>query len=317
VAEHDVAATAGVAQGRAAADQEETEEEAGVPVRLVAGGPGLGDSLAILALVHSVRAARPHEAIEVVVAYPEVWIDNPYGVRVVPFVPYVHGTQRTFAALDGQGMRLVQGHIIQWMCEQVGVPPPAIRGIRPYLTLRQAEQVRPDLPATYVTISADTAGWCQNRDWPFDRWAKLARRLREAGLVTVQLRAEGGAVLPCDADYRGKSVRAVANIMAHATMNVSSASGPMWLAASVGAPATIVWPGTDGPVALAPPFHRVVNYLPPMHCAPCYKNTENCPYGTMVDFTLRKPCLDGVSVEDVATAVLEGMDHGLRAAHAM
>lgn len=273
-------------------------------MKLVANGPGIGDGVALTGVVHAYRAARPSEPIDVVVAHPALWDHNPDVTSVDLWLPQVHGGQRTFPQLDGDGMRQCAGqHITQWMARTLGVEPPPLRAVRPYVYLTPAERRLTAGLDRYVTINAESAQWTVNRDWPLARWAQLVYALRTAGIFTIQIGSIKDSVLACDTDFRGEPLRAVAALLAGAACHVSGITGSMWLSAAVQGRAVIVWSGREDPTVIAHPGHRIVLYRPPMGCAPCWA-VAPCPHGRAVDFTWHKPCLDGVEVSEVAAAVL-------------
>ena len=156
------------------------------------------------------------------------------------------------------------------------------------------------------------SGW-RLKNWPVDRWATLAVRLREArGHVVLVLGApaEQPLVEAVVATSGGAAVRlaeplplgALAAVHARARLVVGTDSGALQLAAVVGTPTVGIY-GPADPAMFAPPGdrHRVVRAALP--CSPC-GTLERPPCGAV-----RNPaCVTGVSVAAVLAAVLDGLD---------
>lgn len=153
---------------------------------------------------------------------------------------------------------------------------------------------------------APTATFGPTKRWPADRFAAIARHLRERhGLSTLLVAggAEGERRL-CASLADGRSVHSLAGrtdlpqlaaLLARARLFVGNDSGPMHLAAAVGTPTVGIFTSTS-PAWTAPrgPRARAVG-APDLFCAPCF--LPRCPY--------QLECLEMVSVESVTAAADE------------
>lgn len=151
------------------------------------------------------------------------------------------------------------------------------------------------------------------RAWHPDRFGAVAAGLlREEGLPTVLVGSPGDAPVhvllkeacPEAVDLAGKtSVRGMAALLERASLFVGNDSGPMHLAAALGAPVVAVF-GPGSPVKTAPRDTaggvRVVYASLP--CSPCrqsfWKECVPSPAG-------KPPCLEAVSPESVLAVARE------------
>lgn len=161
------------------------------------------------------------------------------------------------------------------------------------------------------------------RRWPPPSFAGLATRLaREQGLAVVLIGSGGEAAYteqvrslcspPHDAPAVSLagvlSIPELAALLARAACVVSNDSGPMHLAAALGAP-TIGLFGPETPVMYAPLGSEVRALYRPTPCSPCINVHDNkvasCIYG-------RPECLVNISVDEVFSTACELMRGGLR-----
>jgi heptosyltransferase-2 len=151
------------------------------------------------------------------------------------------------------------------------------------------------------------------RAWHAERFAAVARRLRsDAGLGAVLV---GG---PSDADTHavfrahcpeavdlagGLSVRGAAALFERSALFVGSDSGPMHIAAAVGAKVVAVF-GPGSPQKTAPPVppERIRFVYSGFPCSPCrqafFKDCAPSPAG-------KPPCIEAVAVDTVLAACLD------------
>ena len=150
-----------------------------------------------------------------------------------------------------------------------------------------------------------THGW--QREWPADRYAALAVRLRADGLMVVLSAGPGeeptaaavNAVLaPAAPVLAGLSVPVLAEVIRSATLFVSGNTGIMHLAAAVGVPVVALHGPTDqrrwGPLG-----SRGASLAATLGCSPCLAlgHEYGCP---------ARPCMESLSV-DAAWAAATGV----------
>ena len=125
------------------------------------------------------------------------------------------------------------------------------------------------------------------RNWPKPKWQELIARAKREGLTVVTighpLQAKGFEEA---ADYRGKSLRIVTDLLANASMIAGPSSGPLHLASLCGCP-QVVWS----------PIHNKVRYEKHWN-----------PFETDVSFILAEDWQ--ATVDDVLKAVLKMKERG-------
>lgn len=168
----------------------------------------------------------------------------------------------------------------------------------------------------YVVLNANAGELSLERRWPVEHFARLARRLvLEDGMRVVwiggkeerehvELAARAALPLPAGTSLQlaGElSIGELCALLRGAAAVVSNDSGPMHLAAALGAP-TIGLFGPETPVMYAPLGpHTTVFYRPPQ-CSPCINvhdnKLSNCVLG-------RPECLVSIEVDEVHARTLE------------
>jgi ADP-heptose:LPS heptosyltransferase len=168
------------------------------------------------------------------------------------------------------------------------------------------------LPGSAFAVLNPNAGTLSlERRWPPARFVELARQLaREDGLPALFIGAkseceytEGIALAAADAGATSVAGRLttgmLAALLARAGAVVSNDSGPMHLAAALGAP-TVGLFGPETPVMYAPLGVTALALYRPPACSPCINVHENkvasCIYG-------EPQCLMNIEVDEVLDAV--------------
>jgi ADP-heptose:LPS heptosyltransferase len=159
------------------------------------------------------------------------------------------------------------------------------------------------------------------KQWDPDRFAELASRLTRARRATIVLSGSAAdrplidsvarTIAPSDViDIAGRlDLPALAAVLEQLDVLVTGDTGPMHLAAAVGARVVAVF-GPSDPVRYAPrdPRHRIVRIDLP--CSPC--NRIRLPPERCVGHT--PDCLTGIDVDMVYRAVEMTLDRDERAA---
>ncbi|WP_407935978.1 glycosyltransferase family 9 protein [Cupriavidus plantarum] len=150
-----------------------------------------------------------------------------------------------------------------------------------------------------------------SRRWPVERFAEVARRLRERWPVVVTGAPDE---LPLDARLAGQCGIEVINLGGQTTLGTMAAligqarllvcndTGASHIAAAMDTPSVVVSCGSDSPrwAPLDTALHRVLADWPP--CRPC--GWEKCPLG--------HPCAVHIGVDDVMRAIEHVLDEAAR-----
>jgi ADP-heptose:LPS heptosyltransferase len=133
------------------------------------------------------------------------------------------------------------------------VPPPDLH----FLTARPV----PDLPARFALLVPGAAPHRPAKRWPAERFAALATILAERGLTPVVIGAAADAKLaatiraacPAALDLTGRTALAdLFAFAARAALAVGNDTGPMHIAAAVGAPCVVLFSADSNPAMTAP-----------------------------------------------------------------
>jgi heptosyltransferase-2 len=224
----------------------------------------------------------------------------------------------------------------RWLTRAVSRPPAGLHQADYYLALIEAtglpvaprvahlvppppalEAARALVPARPFVVLAPGAAYGRAKQWPPERYAELADRLRRTrGLASVVIGAgadraasqelkDALAGLPGGSETAGALVDLVgrtdlptlAAVLSLAHAVVANDSGAMHLAGAVGAPVVAVFGPTNerqtAPLAAAPdrpPARLAIHHV---WCRPCM--LRECPIGHM--------CMRGVTAADVAALV--------------
>lgn len=159
-----------------------------------------------------------------------------------------------------------------------------------------------ELPARFVALHVGGSAPCKR--WPAERFAALARALRERlALPSVLLgsaadRADVAAVAAASGaiDLGGRlSLAQVASVCARAALVVGPDSGVAHLSVAAGTPAVVLF-GPSDPLKWGPPSDVGEALRHPLPCSPCsmFGYTKPCR---------RFACMEALSVEEVFAAV--------------
>lgn len=172
--------------------------------------------------------------------------------------------------------------------------------------------------APFVVLNPNAGQLSLERRWPTEHFAVLARALREEdGLPVALVGARGEreyveqiarASAPSTGNSAGLanlagelSIGGLAALLARAACVVTNDSGPMHVAAALGAP-TIGLFGPETPVMYAPLGARALALWKPPACSPCINVHDNkrstCIHG-------QPECLVGIGVDEVLERVRE------------
>jgi ADP-heptose:LPS heptosyltransferase len=234
---------------------------------------------------------------------PSVWRGG-FHDRTLPFNRYWH-VARNFRALAGgeDGREVGPGDLVPYR-----VRPEETARVRALLSEAGLQEGAP-----YAVLNPNAGRLSLERRWPPASFAGLVRRLVEGeGLAVVLIGAPGerehtagvaraAGPLPAGrlVDLSGRLAQGeLCALLAGARAVVSNDSGPMHLAAALGAP-TVGLFGPETPVMYAPLGRRVeVLYEPPV-CSPCINVHDNkvatCIHG-------RPECLVNITVEAALAA---------------
>jgi ADP-heptose:LPS heptosyltransferase len=233
--------------------------------------------------------------------------------EVVPFNRYWH-VARNFRVLAGgeNGRNVVAGDL-----EPLGIEPADERRVEELLAER-------GLRGPLAVVNPNAGALSLERRWPAARFAELARQLAREDGVPVALvgsapeRPYTDGIAAAAADPRVESLAGclttgeLAALLRRADVVVSNDSGPMHLAAALGAP-TVGLFGPETPVMYAPLGVTALALYRPPACSPCINVHENkvasCIFG-------EPQCLMNIAVDEVlraARAARRGETFGLLA----
>lgn len=179
---------------------------------------------------------------------------------------------------------------------RLGVPSEAARGALRALSEAGIAEGAP------LVLLAPGAAFGPTKRWAPERYARLADLLSERGFACAAVIGPGETSLARQVTSRARyplpvlgedlDPAALAALLSRARLVVANDSGPMHLAAAVGAPVVAFFGPTDpGRTSPTGSSSRALDRY--VFCSPCY--LKKCPYG--------HECMKEISVEDALAAV--------------
>lgn len=255
-------------------------------MRLVANGPGIGDSMVLSALAHAWYLTHG-ESVELVANHGEL---HQYAEWVSGVLPWSMDYPRSFPQFDDP--RVIQGeHIIEYMLKRLGIRPPLRDQL--HLWYRQTSEEaahNPEPWKEYFTIHVQPGPWTRNKDWPLDYWRELMVLL---GLTKVfQLGGDGDPkISAADSRYLGAPLRTVMKVLRGSRLHFCPVTGTLHMVAAFPTDCVAIFGGREDPDIIGYPRHLNLRSYPPQNCAPCWL-VKPCPHGHEHLGELRKPCMD-------------------------
>jgi len=177
----------------------------------------------------------------------------------------------------------------------------------PAASARVAELVPTRPPQRLAVLNPNVGELAPERRWPAERFAGLARALAGEGFRVVLVGAANerevtgaiAAAAPAALDLAGAlSLAELCALLARADLVVSNDSGPMHIAAVLGAP-TVGLFGPESPRRYAPLGPRVQTLWDPPPCGPCINVHDNKLAGCVLG---RAECMLRLSLDEVLRA---------------
>lgn len=279
----------------------------GRSVRVLRLNGHMGDVLMSLPVLRAFRRAHPRDRIHYLVQpkYQPILAGN----RDIDFLRPLGKMKGTpghvdLADFSGRPWASKWRHVVDAMGDACGVSVEdrSYRMVIPGDDSRWAEKEAAALGRFAVLHSSSAL---PSKDWPIDRFGRLAKRLMEFGIKLVQVGLNDDAGIPCAGivDHRGAlSVSRSAALMERAALFVGVDSGPMHLSqASRAVPAVVFW-GAGSPVTTGIPGQAVANLDPPRFChhggRPCH---SRCDWTSM--------CVGELAEEDAFLASARLLGH--------
>jgi ADP-heptose:LPS heptosyltransferase len=216
--------------------------------------------------------------------------------RHAPFNRYWHVARNFRVLAGGENGRNVTAH---------DVAPHALRRARRRARRRAARSAPASRGERFVVLNPNAGELSLERRWPRENFAVLARSARARGRRPVVLIGSAGereytAIAerigaPRAQPRRRADDAELVALFARAAVVVTNDSGPMHLAAAIGAP-TLGLFGPETPGDVRPARAARARSLPPAACSPCINVHDNklssCIYG-------EPQCLVAISVDEV------------------
>lgn len=200
--------------------------------------------------------------------------------------------------------RAAVGHMLLKAIGLSGVPRPAS-----IATTEPPAEILDGLPRPRVLLHPGTSAFAAFKRWPSDRFAELARRLTSRGVGVIIGFGPGEGSLAAPALAIGSGVRTadgsqlglagLGGVMRRCDVVVAADTGPLHLAAAVGARCVAVF-GPKDQLRYGPRGHDEIQHEVVFHdvpCRPCKRRTCASPQ-----------CVLGIEVDSVEAAVLRQID---------
>jgi ADP-heptose:LPS heptosyltransferase len=184
-------------------------------------------------------------------------------------------------------------HIIQIMCETVGVPYNKTLAPEFYLNTNEIKKGRINPNQICIQSSGMNAKhYMNNKEWYPERFNQVAKYLKNEFFI-IQIGSESDPLLDCDLDLRGKTtIRETAAILKNSKFFVGLVGGLMHLSKSVNCKSIIIYGGRETPEQSG--YDSNVNIYSNTHCSPCWR-WNTCDFN--------KSCMDLITAEDVVSKI--------------
>ena len=165
------------------------------------------------------------------------------------------GSSHPHASPDRDRMHTIERQAEQLAMAGIAETPPTD------LSWLKSDISRFDLPRPFALLVPGAAPHRPDKRWPAERYAALARRLSEAGMVPVLIGAAAEkpvmesirAAAPKVRDLGGQTSFAdIAELGRHAALAVGNDTGPMHFMAAVGCPSVVLFSMASRPAETAP-----------------------------------------------------------------
>lgn len=186
------------------------------------------------------------------------------------------------------------GHLIRTMCRLAGLTGRVpLQPTLPVSVVERAAAAGYEGVIAIQTSNLTASVPMENKQWPAERFAAVASRLRATGRRLVQLGAPEDAALPGAEDLRGATtLRQAAALLSQARLFIGPVGFLMHLARAVDCPAVIVYGGREPPDTTGYPCNANVTEIPP--CSPCWQRSR-CDH--------HRACLTNLPIGRVTAAV--------------
>ena len=274
-------------------------------MKLIANGPGIGDSVFLTSVAHWYHLEHPNEPIDIVAKHKALFRDNP-DIRSVD----ENWTTAGFPELHNQAS--IKEHNIQFMLKKLGVKNiPKWEEIRQYLYVE-------DLPFIvnngdpYITFQVKAGDWTKNKNWSIHNWFDLIARIYwDLGIATYQVgdikEKRVNEIYNDDyGQWMGRPLSEVASFIQGSELHICPVSGTMHIASGVGTKSVVIYGGREDPkitgysnnINMQVDTYRLSKFTREVNCSPCWK-IEDCPFGWNVLEEFYKPCTQLISVDQV------------------
>lgn len=258
----------------------------------------IGDVLLATPLIAELRRQNPMSEVYVETGSPALFRDNPNVVAAGPAFPHIY-RWATEINLDMSYENQPETNIVDAYFKTAHIIP----STRPKLEIYPNNLERQVALATlgrrrWVAIHPGPTTWT-GKNWPWDRWEQLSRRLLSAGWQ-VLLVGTPGPSLPNFMDLRGKTdFHELAAFLSYCKLFVGVDSFPMHVATAMGTPTVGLFGASDPRYILANRFSA--RQEPVMGATDCAGARHRVAGQTYVDCD--GACMRSISVDDVSAAI--------------
>lgn len=241
-------------------------------------------------------------------------LEKPVAICGVSHHPRMHEVWKYHPAVDPKSeLKILDGpsarpYMLRWKRPgPISVFNPEYRARVGHMVLtdeerRQAADLLPDRPFGLVEpiIRGRSS---RNKDWGFKKWAQVVKDL-PIPIYQFMVDGEKTKILPGGTGRTAPSFRVASEIVRHATIVMTNDGGMHHLAASVGAPAVVVFGGFADPKITGYPFQT--NFYADIEGSPC-GNYGKCPHCVKAR--------EMIKPEQVREAVMKILSEGLEGSH--
>lgn len=258
----------------------------------------LGDVIDVTPLLPLIKQKWPLCRIEVQTDFPEVFAGNP---RVERAAPRITTPPDYLCDLNLAYERRPHEHTMPAYAQVCDVPCD-LTTLRPILYHSASDSARAQslCHGRYALLHPGPTNW-RGKDWPLERWAILARKLKAMGYRTVCI-GQGHPITGADVDLRSQtSIPVLHALMERASLFVGLDSGPSHVAQATDTPSVVLF-GTVLAERKLFPAARVLGVQADQRTVPCVGEHHRLP-APVEHSQCDGACMRAITVEMVEAAV--------------
>ena len=281
-------------------------------------GHGIGDDLLCTIVIKQLKAEKKYDNIWMLTHHPVLFRKSPDVAKVINLkrIRYRRNTKFFRILAEQQNIQfytptycsrtdrnkdpLPEKHVIEVMCEKVGVGPPPI--FKPHLYIHERKDIYVESsPKKRIAIQVtgrSSVNYMSNKEWYFDRFQAIVNHFKE-DFTFVQVGSINDPLLVGVIDKRGTPLEETAQLLSQSFRFIGLEGMLMHLARAVDCLSIIIFGGRSQPGQIG--YSENVNIHSSPACSPCWW-WNKCDNG--------KSCMESITSDHVISQIENNLKLG-------